>query len=175
MPPPKNPGEINWARVEKGIRLNLPPSFKDFLDVYAGCRWFDHAVPYFSRGESDEKVANFVDEVGEILAPFQDFTYMVVNDEAEPVEFSLYPEKGGLFPFMQDYSGSIYAWRTSGVPERWPVVCYLGGPVRIVEDISITQMMLGFMDRSPRMVDLWGDINDLPEDRKRIDCANSTA
>jgi hypothetical protein len=46
-------------------------------------------------------------------------------------------------------------------PDRWPVVCWLKGPVRVLERMTITKMILGWLERRPCMRTVWGDVNDL--------------
>jgi hypothetical protein len=82
----------------------------------------------------------------------------------------LYPEKGGLVPFMADIDGPLYCWLTeSKNPNRWPVYCWMEQQIIPLPGITISGMILGFLERSPRMMRLWGDVRDLDPKRIRID------
>jgi hypothetical protein len=86
-----------------------------------------------------------------------------------------YPAEGGLFPFLNNIDGPLYCWLTEGKnPDRWPVYCWQRGPMVVLKRMTIAGMLAGFMERSPDMIGVWGDINDLEPHRLRIDdcCAD---
>lgn len=43
------------------------------------------------------------------------------------------------------------------------------GPVTVLHGMGIADMLLGFFERMPQMVKLWGDIRDFAPERIRID------
>jgi hypothetical protein len=89
---------------------------------------------------------------------------------AKKVDLPLYPEAGGLFPFMADIDGPLYCWHTNSTnPNRWPVYCWVVGPVTVLPDMTISGMLLGYLERSPQMMQVWGDVRDLDPKRIRID------
>jgi len=170
MPPPRRlrDSDVDWHRLEATVGLGYPSSFKEFIGAYGACRWFDHASPYYSTAKTDAEAKKFVRRVMEVLKPLMN---RMRDENGDEVRMALYPEEGGLLPFMVDYGGSVYCWKTDRTKlADWPIVCWLMGPVIMLEKTTIAQMMLEWLERKPRMVDLWGDPNDLPPDRLQLQC-----
>lgn len=173
MPPPAKPKEavVDWLLVETELGFSYPSAFKEFIATYGGCTWFDHARLIYSTAQSSEAVNEFIASMEEKVSPLRGntFVYDKKKGRREQVDLPLFPDKGGLFPFMNDFSGSFYCWLTKGRnSEKWPVVCCFSSQVLIIEDLSVPQMFLEWLNREPRMVDLWGDVNDLPPERIQL-------
>ncbi|MCA9067951.1 MAG: SMI1/KNR4 family protein [Planctomycetaceae bacterium] len=166
IPPPDDPKDANvdWDLLEEFMGLKYPQSFKDLISVYGDVRWFDHARPYYHTPTSPVEACNAVKD---ICAHLYSIQKLGVRDTSfKQLELPFYPQKGGLFPFMIDYSGSDYCWITkSKYPEKWPVYCWFSGSGPIVENLSICEMFVEWLERKPRMMEIWGDVNDLPEER----------
>ena len=76
---------------------------------------------------------------------------------------------------MADIDGPEYCWRTESTnPNRWPVYCWMRGPITVLNNTTISAMLLGFLERLPQMIRLWGDVRDYDPGRIRIDdvCAD---
>ena len=170
IPPPTDLNEavVDWTLLESALGFSYPASFKEFISTYGHCTWFDHAKPIYSTAQSGEEVDEFVARMEKKVSPLRGeiFIYDKKKKGREQVDLPLFPDKGGLFPFMNDFSGSFYCWLTKDKnPEKWPVVCCFSSQVNIIEDLSVPEMFLEWLDRKPRMVDLWGDVDDLPAER----------
>jgi hypothetical protein len=81
----------------------------------------------------------------------------------------LYPTENGLFPFMIDYGGNLFCWQTDrNSPDKWPIVFWNMGPITVMEKMTIAKMILGWLQRKPQMVKVWGDIDEYEPDRIRL-------
>lgn len=168
MPPPSDPPnrQVDWARLEAGIRLSYPDSFKEFVGVYGSSVWCEHVTPVYSTAKTDAEVRSFLRLVKDKLKPLKSNMY---SEKFEAEDVPLYPDTGGLFPFMIDYSSSLYCWRTKQEdPTAWAVNCWFTGQLVRVGKITISGMILKWLERKPEMMALWGDINDLPADQIKL-------
>jgi hypothetical protein len=171
MPPPANPTgrKVEWKQFEDGLDLKYPASFKDFIGVYGATIWFDDFTPFYPEVTTTKDVKSFLRSVHAKLKLVADAP--VYDEEFQSLELPpLYPDKGGLFPFMADYSSYEYYWKTGNKdPEKWPIVCWKCGVLVVLEKTSIAKMFLDFLERKPRMVKLWGDIKEFPPERIQLD------
>jgi hypothetical protein len=91
------------------------------------------------------------------------------DDKFDRMKLPLYPDVGGLFPFMIDYSGSLYCWRTErNDPSEWPVICWFTGQIAALGKMSIAAVLLGWLERRPKIAMLLGDVGELPEERLKL-------
>jgi hypothetical protein len=168
-PPPDPTGRnVDWERSERGIGLTYPTSFKDFIGVYGASIWFDNLTLFYPERKSYKSVKTFL---GAVKARLQLLVkYTILDEEYNEVVMPLYPEEGGLFPFLADYNGYEFFWQTTGKnPDKWPVVCWKMGPIVLLGRMSIAKMILDFLERKPRMVGVWGDIRLYEPERIRVD------
>ena len=110
------------------------------------------------EAKSDVEVKTFLGFVKKRLKWLEDNTY---DEQFHKIEVPpLYPEQGGLFPFLMDDDGHLFCWRTEQKDSnKWPVLCWLQGPLIAMGEITIAKMILDFLDRKPHMFRIWGDIN----------------
>lgn len=164
---------VNWDLLEEHVGLRYPDSFKDFVSVYGSSHWFDKLMPFYSVAETVRQVKDYLKSVRQTLK------WLVGNmfdAEFNKWELPLYPKEGGLFPFMGDIDGPIYCWLTESKNlSRWPIYCWMRGPITVLSKTTIAGVMLGFLERSPEMIRLWGDVRDYDPGCIRIDdvCADS--
>ncbi|MBI3412287.1 MAG: SMI1/KNR4 family protein [Planctomycetes bacterium] len=169
MPPPKSLQHtgVNWSLLEEHIGLRYPESFKEFVAVYGSCHWFDKLLPFYGHPKSPREAKAFVKDVAKKLKWLRGNTY---DERFNKLDLPLYPAPGGLFPFMADIDGPEYFWQTEDRnPDRWPVYCWMRGPITVLEGVSIADMLLGFLERDPVIVRLWGDVRNFSSDRIRIE------
>jgi SMI1 / KNR4 family (SUKH-1) len=169
MPPLKGQRhtKVNWDRLEEHVGLTYPDSFKDFVSVYGSSHWFDKLLPFYSTARTVRFAEEYVKSVREKLKWLVGNMY---DAKYNKWDLPLYPEDGGLFPFLADIDGPLYCWLTeSKNPSRWPVYCWMTGPITVLTDTTISGMLLGFLERSPQMVRVWGDVRDFDPGRIRID------
>jgi hypothetical protein len=169
MPPLKRKRhtKVNWDRLEEQVGLPYPDSFKDFVSVYGSSHWFEMVLPFYSTAKTVRLAQSYVKSVREKLKWLAGNTY---DAKFSKWDLPFYPEDGGLFPFMASIDGPMYCWRTeSRHPNRWPVYCWMTGPITVLRDTTIAGMLLGFLERSPRMVRLWGDVREYDPERIRIE------
>ena len=168
IPPPGNPrhSNVDWKRLEQHVGLTYPRSFKDFINVYGGRVWFGNISPFFSECRTDDDAKQFVVSIERKLQQIESNTYDEDFNEIQP---SLYPERGGLLPFMIDYAGNMFLWRTdSRNSDEWPIAFWNMGPITILEDWTIAKMIWQWLQRDPVMIKVWGDINEYEPDRIRL-------
>jgi hypothetical protein len=168
MPPLKGQRhtKVNWGRLEEYVGLTYPNSFKDFVSVYGSAHWFDKLLPFYSTARTVRLAQRFVKGVRQNVGRLAGNLYDAKFNRGD---LPFYPEEGGLFPFMADIDGPIYYWLTEPKdPSRWPVYCWMSGPTTVLPGTTIAGMLLGFLERSPRMVRLWGDVRDFEPERIRI-------
>ena len=149
--------------MEKAVEIQYPASFKEFVGLYGGSVWFDNVVPIFIEAKSDAEVKDYLRSVDDNLKPLQN---KVFDEKLRPIKVPIYPEKGGLFPFLVDYSSNLFCWETKDEdPEKWPVYCWLRGPTFVLRKTTIAKMILEWLDHKPQMVKVWGDIRDYEPER----------
>ena len=172
MPPPSPPPRVpeDWSVLESALGLEYPTTYKAFVDMYGCSCWFTNICPYYEPSGQIAHLAEFKKSMAEMMARLDVAMYSFVPKRTE-VRFPIYPNLGGLFPFMIDYSGSIYCWQTDRKnPEAWPVLCCFGGStVVVLEKMTIAKMFLDWLKQTPQMVDLWGDINELPKEQIKVE------
>lgn len=169
MPPPKKARgkKTDWERLESALGLTYPKAFKEYVAVYGGSVWFDNLSPYYSEAKSTREIKVFIRHLQKRL---KDLNGNMYDNNWQEVDLPLWPNVGGLFPFMIDYSGCQYLWATkSGDPEKWPVVLWQTGAIINLGRITLAQMILGWLQRTPRMRKVWGDINDFEPSRIRVE------
>lgn len=155
MPPPTNPpfSDVDWERVEGVIKLRYPSSFKEFIGAYGSSIWFDNLSAFYCS-EKFEDPKQFLTRVELNLEPLRTNMY---DERFNRIELPLYPESGGLFPFLVDYSSNLFCWRTEREdPNKWPVVFWNCGPIITMEKMTIAKMILEWLERKARMVRVWG-------------------
>jgi len=169
MPPPANPPftDVNWQQLERFVGLPYPTSFKEFVEVYGACIWFDHFVPFYSLADTEAEAKEFLEDVERYLKVHEPTLYN--NEALERFDPPIYPAKGGLFPFLKDMYGYIYCWRTAGRnANHWPVYCCQPGRLMILEKTTIAKMFLDFMEHKSEAVQIWGDIRGMDADQIRL-------
>jgi len=168
FPPPANPRftPINWENLERALGLCYPTSFKEFIDVYGGCIWFDDLSPLYSQALTDKEAIEFREVVDNKCNQDRGDTY---DQHFKPISPPFYPEQGGLFPFLIDYGGNKYFWETeSDDPDEWPIVKSHAGWMTRYPAMSIPTMILRWLQRDPQMIEMWGDVEQISPERLRI-------
>lgn len=168
MPPPAEPRQrnVDWQRLEAAVGLTYPTTFKEFIGVYGGSVWFDNLSLCFTEANTDDELKPYLRNVMSRLEALKDGGR---DENKQKIVFPLYPADGGLFPFMIDYSGYVYCWLTEDEnPNNWPIVCWLMDAIHVLENMTIAMMILEWIERKPRMQNVWGDINDIEQHRFRL-------
>jgi hypothetical protein len=145
---------VDWDALETEVGLVYPASFKEFVATYGALRWFDRWCPVYCTGKSKREIACYQDFCRSILNRFQAAPF---DENWNPITThpKIYPEKGGLFPFMASCDGDEYCWVTVGDPEAWSVVCCNSGQLRKLGKTTITRMFLDWMQGKKKMEKLW--------------------
>src|SRR5262245_25972926 len=99
MPPLKRQRhtKVNWQLLEEQVGLPYPQSFKDFVSIYGSSHWFDKLLPFYSCAPRVQAVKEYIKSVRKKLKPLVENMY---DEQFNKLDIPLYPEKGGLFPFM---------------------------------------------------------------------------
>lgn len=149
---------VDWRLLEDHLGIAYPQSFKDYIAIYGCATWFDKVLPIYATPATPADVEEFRGDIAEWLKWTEGNTY---DENYKELELPHYPSPGGLFPFLNDIDGPLCFWRTlDSNPDRWPVYCWMRGPVSILTNMTISDMLLGYIERRPEMVKLWGDYED---------------
>lgn len=143
LPPPKGVGgrNTNWPQVEKAIKLTFPGHFKDLLNVYGDSTFFDRYYILYPAASSLEEYKESVRSRLQILVD-----YGICQDGMD-VEMPLYPEPGGLFPFMVSSDGDYYYWNTeSEDPNEWPMMQWQANEIITLEFPTIAGLFLDALE-----------------------------
>lgn len=124
-------------------------------------------LPFYAMPKTPADVQKFRRDIAEQLKWLQGNQY---NEDYTESHLPLYPEPGGLLPFLNDIDGPLYCLAD---PEAWPICCWLRRPIVTRKGMSIADMFVGFLERSPNMVRVWGDVNEMEPHRLYIaDCCS---
>lgn len=119
LPPPKELAEpeVNWPEVESKLGLRFPTSFKEYIGIYGGCsNWFDLYNVFYPDPRT--KIDEYIQHVTQLLKTLA--KARITDDDC-----TLYPEPGGLFPFITSSDGDYYFWETKGEnPDLWPIMVW---------------------------------------------------
>jgi hypothetical protein len=144
LPPPADPAgvPVDWGKCEREIGIVYPSSFKVLVDTYGHCIWFDLYSILFPFGNDlatyRQTVRSHLDLIARIGA---------TDEQGERINVSLYPEPGGLFPFMADSDGTYYFWRMRPAdPNRWPLLRWEVDTLRELDHPTLPAMMLTMVD-----------------------------
>jgi hypothetical protein len=122
LPPPKAPvdRDVNWKVHEEALGLTFPTYFKELIGAYGACIWFDNYSILYPAPHDYKTADSFRTAVQGKLELLQD--YGVSDEDGNPIDPPLYPEPGGLFPFMASSDGPNYFWKMeSKNPDKWPM------------------------------------------------------
>ncbi len=170
LPPPSDPTgrDVNWEASEKAIGLIYPTSFKEFIGVYGGSIWFDNLTLLYPQRNPFPDVSDFLKVVEKKIGLLVE--YGILDEHYNRVSVPLYPDKGGLFPFLADYNGYEFFWQSKEKnSDKWRVFCWKMGPLVSLGTMTIAKMIVEFLERKPRMIDVWGDVNLYEPERIRVD------
>jgi len=117
VPPPVAPqgAPFDWPAAESALGTALPSDYKAFCDAYGhgtffnGWLWAPH-TPHAPSGDGDLLSSYWLD----ILADVE-------------TEYRPYPEPGGVLPFLTSELNYLFAWRTVGPSDSWPVLVQTDG------------------------------------------------
>jgi hypothetical protein len=168
IPPPPKPrsSDVDWERLEKSVGLPYPKSFKEFISIYGGSVWFDNVSLFYRQAKSEEEIIEFPKLVAGKLEYLRDNMY---DENYQQIELPLYPQKGGLFPFVIDYGGGLGCWKTDDKnPDKWPIAYWTTGPVVFLEKMTIAKMLDDFLAAKAHMFPIWGDVRKLDPLRIRL-------
>jgi hypothetical protein len=143
LPPPENPTgrEVDWKRYEDGLGIRYPRYFKEFIAVYGASIWFDNYSLFYPEATTTKDVPSFREEIQEKLDLL--VRYGMTDENFQSITMPLYPERGGLFPFMIDYDGTYYFWRTEpDDPDSWPLLRWEVDMLRVLKYSTLAEMFL---------------------------------
>lgn len=159
IPPPSNARgrNVDWNRLESKVGITYPQDFKDFIKTYGGSMWFDRLAPFCSTGETEERLDEYVQSLNRICGRLRDLYY----EDEKPAVPNLYPTENGLFPFIIGVDGYFCLWRTEGASDDWPIVMWSrAGDAFEIGQMSMTQMLLEWVQRKPGMMRNLGDVDE---------------
>lgn len=143
LPPPPDPAgrKVNWREHEEALGITYPTWLKELIAVYGGSIWFDNYSILYPAPECYD-VASFRQAVQDQLNLL--VKYGVTEGQTfEPIKVPLYPEPGGLFPFMVDYDGTYYFWKMEPAdPDEWPLMRWEVDTLRTLKHATVADLFL---------------------------------
>lgn len=117
--PPLNPSATGddeaWKKLERILDFPFPDEYKACINIYGSGTFSDTII---------------------LISPFEDHAYQDwIRTELEYYsstrekfpelfQFSIYPSKGGLYPWAMTSSGEKIYWETLDIPDEWPIIAY---------------------------------------------------
>ena len=161
-PPPTQPkdNEVDWNAYERRMGFMPPKYFRDFIGVYGDSTWFDTLRIVYTPAQSEEQLDQYVDLLKLKSSQMEGNIYSA--KPFEQITPRLFPEEKGLLAIAIDFSSSIYCWDTKDKdPETWPIVYWQTGALHVFENATIDGLILDWINRKSRMVELFCDFNDV--------------
>ena len=154
--------KVDWEKLEERVGLRYPKSFKEYVSVYGGSSWCDWWHPFFNEAEDSKSLDEFMETMSYHITIMRDKDLCKSEEETA---LPLYPERGGLLPFLIDFDNISYCcWKTTNAnPDKWPVAFVIGWDVVELRGITMAGMILEWLRRSTRMRKVWGDVKDVEE------------
>lgn len=160
-PPPVAPRHnvVDWIAYEERLGFVPPSYFRNFIQAYGDCTWFDTVRLVYTPAQTEAELDEYIETLMQKVSQMEGNIYS--SRPFEKITPPLFPEPEGLMPFAIDFSSRTYCWQTGGDPEQWPIVIWDTGPLEIFENATIDGMILNWINREPRMVELFCDFNDV--------------
>jgi predicted DNA-binding WGR domain protein len=141
LPPPEGlkGREVKWDEVEKEVGFTFPTTFKEYISLYGESEWFDlYSSALYPH--SHNKKGEYMKSVRSKLKDVEEVGDEEVND-------ILYPEPGGLYPFMVSSDGDYYFWKMdSKDPDQWPLMVWQMPGLFKLEFKTIGEMLLNTLE-----------------------------
>jgi hypothetical protein len=106
----------SWPEVEARLGLVLPDDYKGIIDIYGDYQWGDFL--YLLNPFSENVYRNLFTGLDLILDAERELRAQFPEHYPLP----LYPEAGGLLPFLVTDNGDTGFWITPSAPEKWPIL-----------------------------------------------------
>jgi hypothetical protein len=140
LPPPDGltDRDANWEEAERELGLTFPNYFKEYIAAYGGSNWFDlYCVLY---PDAHAKNGWYVEKVRFLLKMLAE---VGITDDG----CTLFPEKDGLFPFMDSTDGDYYFWKTSSEdPDMWPLMVWQTPGLFPLKSSTIAEIFLDTLE-----------------------------
>jgi hypothetical protein len=152
LPPPEHPVGTNadWRLYEGSLGITYPASFKELIATYGACLWFDNYSILYPAPAAAITPDSFLASVRGQLDILREIG--VRDPTSGRLRLPLYPEPGGLFPFMADCDGYSYFWRTDGEnPDRWPLMQWGEGHIWTLKEATLTEFFLASVEEYRKM------------------------
>lgn len=152
LPPPENPTglDVDWAKFERVLGFQYPTTFKDFVAIYGASLFLNNYSHFYPAGCTVNDVETFFETVSSkfsLLVDYDLYDNDLYDNDYKPLKVKMYPEMGGLFPFMCDYSSYEYFWQTGNTDSnKWPIVCWQTGVLTGLEFASLAELLLDDID-----------------------------
>ena len=101
-----------WTRVVEDIGLTLPGDLREFGERYGSGRFCGGFIQVFNPLSVHYR--KFIDHECNLLRK--------IASDIVPIEFAIYADRPGLFPWGRDEHGHRMYWLTEGLPEHWPII-----------------------------------------------------
>ena len=116
--PPINPlgANVKWETVESRLGVGLPADYKAFISVFGtgSLQTFLHIWNF-----SDTRMSDPLKGIAKVFSQLEYY-----KKTGKPIEFTRFPEVGGLLPFASTDDGNYLFWRMEGEPDSWDVAAF---------------------------------------------------
>jgi len=108
--------EPNWTSLENSLNIVFPLDFKEFTECY-GIGQIDY---FININVPIVNESAYLEEVNYLCSNYTRFK----REFPDQYTFSVYPEKGGLFPLGNTDNGDEIWWLMDSEPAKWEIVIY---------------------------------------------------
>lgn len=145
VPPPLKPVSAGtaagWKDVETRLGLELPPDYKEIVNLY-GVGWFGNWICVYSPFD---ETFNLFAQGERYMSSFRE--WLATDDPDNFPPYPIYPENGGLLSFAQDENAGPYCYVTEGPAQDWPILImdnkYLRDDSRQI-DATLSELLAGW-------------------------------
>lgn len=105
-----------WKQSETRLGVEFPPDYKNLVEIYGTHAWagFLHTLIPGHVRRSLELETRGLRILGALLEAAREYP--------GSIEYPIYPERCGLYPWGVTDNGDILCWLTQGYPNWWPTV-----------------------------------------------------
>ena len=128
LPPPALPvNKVDWVAVQEAIGTDLPSAYRRMVETYgSGCidgfLWLLTPTTNNRHLRLEDQVQVQTEALLALRGDLVEALPTNVSPSPESVPYPIFPEPGGLLPWLITDNGDVVYWATRGAPDTWSVV-----------------------------------------------------
>ncbi|WP_157597204.1 SMI1/KNR4 family protein [Streptacidiphilus rugosus] len=129
-PPPIRPAPTPWHLAPAEVGFQFPDDYRDFADLYGCGRINDQLLIWtpsltLDRVHEGDGRRGFASLASGAPSGMSDYFAELHEDEPDENPYPMYPDKGGLLAWGNDYSANHFFWLTGDPdPGAWPIIAW---------------------------------------------------